>query len=403
MNRVVITGLGIVSSIGNNKVEVLDALLNSRSGIVFKPEYAERNFSSQVAGVINITDKIKVEKKYRRFMGDMANYAYLALNQAIEDAKLTTSEIANTRTGLIVGSSGRATSEQFLSLKDMIDKGKTRGSALIVPKTMANNLPAILASIYKIQGINYSITSACATSSHCIGNAMEQIQLGKQDIIFAGGAEEEHWFISCFFDAMGALSSQFNDQPHAASRPYDKKRNGFVISGGAGILVLESLEHAQKRNAHIYAELVGYGACADGDDMVSQNSEGAARCMKIALSQIDKPVDYINTHGTSTVIGDVAEIKAIETVFGKNIPPISSTKSISGHAMGAAGVHEAIYSILMMENNFIAPSINLETPDEPFKHIPIVDELKQDVTIDTVLSNSFGFGGTNASLIFSRY
>ncbi|MCC5881822.1 MAG: beta-ketoacyl-ACP synthase I [Halomonas sp.] len=403
MRRVVVTGLGIVSCLGNDSQTVVEALRNGRSGIRFKEEYAERGFRSQVAGVVDIDLEALVDRKLRRFMGDAAAYAYVSMAQAIEDAGLTPEQVSSERTGLIAGSGGASSANQVEAADIMREKGLRRVGPYRVTRTMGSTVSACLATPFKIKGVNYSISSACATSAHCIGSAMEQIQMGKQDIVFAGGGEEEHWTLSCLFDAMGALSTQYNDTPEKASRPYDKSRDGFVIAGGGGMLILEELEHAKARGAKIYAELVGYGATSDGHDMVAPSGEGAVRCMRQALATVDGKIDYINTHGTSTPVGDVAELKAIREVFGNSTPAMSSTKSLTGHSLGATGVQETIYSLLMMENDFIAASANVDELDDQAAGFDIVTSLRSDVSIDRILSNSFGFGGTNACLVLQRY
>jgi 3-oxoacyl-[acyl-carrier-protein] synthase-1 len=403
MRRVVVTGLGIVSCLGNDRQQVLEALREGRSGIRFKEEYAERGFRSQVAGVVDIDLDALVDRKLRRFMGDAAAYAYVAMAQAVEDAGLTPEMVSNERTGLIAGSGGASSANQVEAADIMREKGLRRVGPYRVTRTMGSTVSACLATPFKIKGINYSISSACATSAHCIGNAMEQIQMGKQDIIFAGGGEEEHWTLSCLFDAMGALSTQYNETPDKASRPYDQARDGFVIAGGGGMLVLEELEHARARGAKIYAEVVGYGATSDGHDMVAPSGDGAVRCMRQAMATVDGKIDYINTHGTSTPVGDVAELKAIREVFGDTTPAMSSTKSLTGHSLGATGVQEAIYSLLMMENDFIAASANVETLDEQADGFDIVTQRRDGVKIERVLSNSFGFGGTNACLVLEKF
>ncbi|MCE8010150.1 beta-ketoacyl-ACP synthase I [Billgrantia desiderata] len=403
MRRVVVTGLGIVSCLGNDPQAVVEALRNGRSGIRFKEEYAELGFRSHVAGVVDIDLDALIDRKLRRFMGDAAAYAYVSMAQAIEDAGLTPEQVSNERTGLIAGSGGASSANQVEAADVMREKGLRRVGPYRVTRTMGSTVSACLATPFKIKGVNYSISSACATSAHCIGNAMEQIQLGKQDIVFAGGGEEEHWTLSCLFDAMGALSTQYNDTPEKASRPYDKARDGFVIAGGGGMLVLEELEHAKARGAKIYAELVGYGATSDGHDMVAPSGEGAVRCMRQAMAGVDGAIDYINTHGTSTPVGDVAELKAIREVFGDSTPPMSSTKSLTGHSLGATGVQETIYSLLMMEHGFIAASANVEELDDQAAGFDIVTRLRDGVSVDRVLSNSFGFGGTNACLVLQRY
>ena len=403
MRRVVITGMGIVSSLGNNVNEVSESLKNSKSGITFQEEYKNKGLRSQVAGSINLNTQELIDRKLFRFMADGHAYAWLAMQEAIADAKLNEDQVSNIRTGLIVGAGGTSTESMLNSTDILKEKGIRRVGPYMVVKTMSNGVTACLATGAKIKGINYSISSACSTSAHCIGNAYEQIQMGKQDIIFAGGAEEEHWTMSFLFDAMGAMSSNFNKTPEQASRTFDAKRDGFVISGGGGILVLEEYEHAISRGAKIYAEVTGYGATSDGFDMVAPSGEGAQRCMSLALEATDS-VDYINTHGTSTPVGDTKELEAIKSVFkdGKfgAIPNIASTKSLSGHALGAAGVNEAIYSLIMMENDFIAASANIEELDAAAEGLPIVRE-KLNQKVKTAMSNSFGFGGTNASLVFS--
>ncbi|MGM0703376.1 MAG: beta-ketoacyl-ACP synthase I [Pseudomonadota bacterium] len=403
MRRVVVTGLGIVSCLGNDRETVVEALRNGRSGIRFKEEYAERGFRSQVAGVVDIDLDALVDRKLRRFMGDAAAYAYVSMAQAIEDSGLTPEQVSNERTGLIAGSGGASSANQVEAADVMREKGLRRVGPYRVTRTMGSTVSACLATPFAIKGVNYSISSACATSAHCIGNAMEQIQLGKQDVVFAGGGEEEHWTLSCLFDAMGALSTHYNDAPDKASRPYDQARDGFVIAGGGGMLVLEELEHAKARGATIYAELVGYGATSDGHDMVAPSGEGAVRCMRQALASVDGEIDYINTHGTSTPVGDVAELKAIREVFGNSTPAMSSTKSLTGHSLGATGVQETIYSLLMMEQGFLAASANIENLDEQAEGFDIVDRRRDDVAVERILSNSFGFGGTNACLVLQKY
>ncbi len=403
MRRVVVTGLGIVSCLGNDQQQVLDALKNGRSGIRFKEEYAERGFRSHVAGSVDIDLDSLIDRKLRRFMGDAAAYAYVSMAQAIEDAGLSEEQVSNERTGLIAGSGGASSANQVEAADVMREKGLRRVGPYRVTRTMGSTVSACLATPFKIKGVNFSISSACATSAHCIGSAMEQIQLGKQDVVFAGGGEEEHWTLSCLFDAMGALSTHYNDTPEKASRPYDQARDGFVIAGGGGMLVLEELEHAKARGAKIYGELVGYGATSDGHDMVGPSGEGATRCMRQAMATVQGDIDYINTHGTSTPVGDVAELKAIREVFGNTTPAMSSTKSLTGHSLGATGVQEAIYSLLMMQHDFVAASANIEQLDEQADGFDIVRERRDGVTIDRVLSNSFGFGGTNACLVFQRF
>ncbi|MGH8370562.1 MAG: beta-ketoacyl-ACP synthase I [Gammaproteobacteria bacterium] len=402
MTRVAVTGLGIVSCLGNDKASVTRSLREGHSGISYVPEYAELGLRSRIAGTPEIDLEARVDRKLKRFMGDAAAYAYVAMHNAIEDAGLDANTISNPRIGLIAGSGGGSVANQVIAADTLRNKGVRRIGPYMVPRTMCSTVSAGLATPFGIKGVNYSISSACATSAHCIGAAMEQIQLGKQDLVFAGGGEEVDWGMTGMFDAMGALSSKYNDTPAKASRPYDTSRDGFVIAGGGGILVLENLDHAKHRGARIYAELVGYGATSDGYDMVSPSGEGAARCMRMALETVDGTIDYINAHGTSTPTGDTAELGAIRDVFGDTAPPLSSTKSMSGHSLGAAGVHEAIYSLLMMEGNFIAPSINIETLDAGADGLTIVRETRQ-TKLQRVMSNSFGFGGTNASLVFQRY
>jgi len=407
MRRVVVTGFGIVSSLGNNKTEVLESLREGKSGITYQPEYAERGLRSQVAGSIkNLDIEALIDRKLFRFMAKGHAYAWIALQEAIADAQLKPELVSNIRTGMIVGAGGTSTEAMLEGTDTLAKKGIRRVGPYMVTKTMGNGVLACLATGAQIKGINYAITSACSTSAHCIGNGVEQIQMGKQDIVFAGGAEEEHWTMSYMFDAMGAMSSKYNETPEKASRTYDANRDGFVISGGGGIVVLEEYEHAKARGAKIYAEVVGYAATSDGYDMVAPSGEGAVRCMKLALQGVSEHVDYINTHGTSTPVGDTKELEAIREVFGKNglnqNPAIASTKSLSGHALGAAGVNEAIYTLLMMENNFIAASANIETLDPAAEGLNIVRKRIDNVNIQTALSNSFGFGGTNATLTFSR-
>lgn len=403
MKRVVVTGIGIVSSLGNNKSEVTESLRSGKTGVGFSEEYAELGFRSHVHAPITIDTEELIDRKIRRFMGEGAAYNYLAMEEAIADAGLPESLVSNPRAGLIMGSGGPSTSNLLMAWDTFREKGIKKVGPYMVPRTMSNTNSACLATPFKIQGVNYSISSACATSAHCIGNAAELIQLGKQDIIFAGGGEELHWTLTVLFDAMGALSSKYNDTPERASRAYDADRDGFVISGGGGVLVLEELEHAKARGAKIYAELTGYGATSDGYDMVQPSGEGAIRCMQQAMATIQTPIDYINAHGTSTPIGDIRELEAVKTVFGAGIPKISSTKSLSGHSLGAAGVHEAIYTLLMMENRFIAASANIENLDPGAEGVPIVRERLDNAQINTAMSNSFGFGGTNASLVFQRH
>jgi 3-oxoacyl-[acyl-carrier-protein] synthase-1 len=403
MRRVVITGLGIVSSIGNNKREVADSLRAGRSGIEFIKEYKELGFRSQVAGTINIDVDALIDRKLRRFMGNSAAYNYLAMKEAVEDSGLGEDMISNPRTGLIAGSGGASTENVSLAIDLLREKGVRRVGPYMVPRTMSSTNSACLATPFRIHGVNYSISSACSTSAHCIGNGYELIQFGKQDIVFAGGGEELHWTLTLMFDAMGALSSKYNAAPTTASRPYDATRDGFVIAGGGGMVVLEELEHARKRGARIYAELVGYGATSDGYDMVQPSGEGAVRCMQQAMATVKEPIDYINAHGTSTPVGDMRELEAIRTVFGEKLPRITSTKSLSGHSLGAAGVHEAIYSLLMMQEDFISASANITEPDPAGANFPIVRECQTNAGLNTVMSNSFGFGGTNATLVFRRW
>lgn len=403
MKRVVITGLGVISSIGNNKEEVLASLKEGKSGIEFVPEFAEVGMRSQVAGTIKLNPAELIDRKIYRFMGDAAAYAYLSMKEAIEDSGLTEDQVSNDRTGLVIGA-GTGSAHSQLVACDAVrgPRGVKAVGPYAVTKTMASSVSACLATPYKIRGVNYSISSACATSAHCIGHAMELIQLGKQDIVFAGGAEELSWECATEFDAMGAVSTKYNDNPTKASRAYDANRDGFVIAGGGAVVVVEELEHALARGAKIYAEIVGYGATSDGYDMVAPSGEGAERCMKQALATVNGEVEYINVHGTSTPVGDVKELGAIKNVFGDKSPAISSTKSMTGHSLGAAGAHEAIYSLLMLDNGFIAPSINIETLDEQAEGLNIVTE-RQDKALTTVMSNSFGFGGTNACLVFQKY
>ena len=402
MKRAVITGLGIVSSIGNNAQEVTESLRHGKSGIRFSEQFAEMGMRSHVWGNPQIDLKEHIDRKALRFMGDAASYAYLSMQQAIEDAGLDESQYSNERVGIIAGSGGASSDNQVVSADTLREKGVRRVGPYMVTRCMGSTVSACLATPFKIKGVNYSISSACATSAHCIGNAWEMIQLGKQDMIFAGGGEELHWALSSQFDAMGALSTKYNDNPAVASRPYDANRDGFVSAGGGGMVVVEELEHALKRGAKIYGELVGYGATSDGYDMVAPSGEGAIRCMKQALHGIDAPLDYLNTHGTSTPVGDVKELEAIQALFGENSPAISASKSMTGHALGAAGVHEAIYSLLMMEHGFIAPSINIDELDEAAKGLDIVTSAREQ-DLNLVMSNSFGFGGTNACLVFQKY
>ena len=406
MRRVVITGLGIVSPIGNSAAEVTESLRLGRSGIRFEETYAANGFRSQVAGIPQINLEEAVDKRQLRFMGPTAAYAYLAMEQAIADSGLDPADVSNERTGLVAGSGGPSTSNFFIAHNIVKDKGAPkRMGPFMVTRCMSSTVSACLATPFRIKGVNYSITSACSTSAHCIGNGTELIQMGKQDIVFAGGGEELDWTLSCLFDAMGAMSSKYNDTPATASRAFDATRDGFVIAGGGGMVVLEELEHAKARGAKIYAEVTGYGATSDGHDMVAPSGEGGERSMRQALATIgNRKVDYINAHGTSTQAGDIVEVEAVRRVFGEDaVPPISSTKSLTGHSLGATGVHEAIYSLLMMENRFIAASANVTELDPALRPGEIVTERRDDVELDTVLSNSFGFGGTNASLILSKY
>ena len=403
MNRVVVTGMGIVCSLGNSKSEVLKSLKEAKSGIEYCEKYAEMGLRSHVHGSIAEVDTSDIiDRKMLRFMADAAIYNAVALDEAIKHANLSPEIISNNRTGLIMGSGG-ASNQNIVESADILrSKGIKRVGPYRVPRAMGSTTSACLSTLFKIKGINYSISSACSTSAHCIGNAMEQIQLGKQDVVFAGGGEELDWSLTMLFDAMGALSSKYNDTPEKASRAYDVDRDGFVISGGGGALVLESLEHAEARGAHIIAELVGYGATSDGHDMVAPSGEGAKRCMEIATANVNGPIDYINAHGTSTPVGDMKELQAIKEVFKDNIPLIGSTKSLSGHALGAAGVNESIYSLLMLQNDFVVESVNIEKLDEEAKDMPIVRK-NQDIQLKRILSNSFGFGGTNACLVFERF
>ena len=403
MRRVVVTGLGIVSCIGNNKVEVLDSLLNTKSGIVFSEEYKKYNFRSQVIGTIkNLNLDEHIDRKQKRFMGGGSAYNFISLKEAIKESGLEEKDISSEKTGIIMGSGGPSIKNVVFAVDTVRKSAPKRMGPYIVPRTMASTCSATLAVPLKIKGVNYSISSACATSGHCIGNGMELIQLGKQDIIFAGGGEELDWALSSMFDAMPALSSKFNSTPEKASRPYDANRDGFVIAGGGGALVLEEYEHAKARGAKIYAELTGYGATSDGYDMVQPSGEGATRCMNMALKTTRNKVDYINSHGTSTPIGDAKELEAIQETFKGNIPKISSTKSLTGHSLGATSVHEAIYCLLMIKNKFIAASANIENMDEKAKNFPIVTKVEKDNELNCVMSNSFGFGGTNATLVFEK-
>lgn len=402
MRRVVITGLGIVSCLGIDKESVTNSLRDGKSGIGFNQEYADMGLRSQVSGSVRLDFAEHIERKPLRMMGDAAGYAHIAMRDAIADAGLEEKLVSNTRTGLIVGSGGGSQKNIIESADILRSRGIRKVGPYRVPRTMGSTTSACLSTFYKIKGINYSITSACATSAHCIGNAMEQIQLGKQDLVFAGGSEEEHWSMTMLFDAMLALSSRRNEDPTRASRAFDVDRDGFVIAGGGGILVLEELEHAQRRGAKIYAELVGYAATSDGHDMVAPSGEGAVRCMQLAMSQFDGDIDYINAHGTSTPAGDSAELKAVKEVFGANTPSVTSTKSLTGHSLGAAGVQEAIYSLLMLESDFIAGSVNIENLDPEAEGVTIPQQTIIDAGLMTAMSNSFGFGGTNATLVFRK-
>ena len=402
MKRGVVTGIGIVSCLGNNQNEVYNSLINSKSGISFAEEYKEHNLKSNVHGKPNIKLEDHVDRKALRFMGKGSAYNYVAMKEAITDSGLEDKDISNVDSGMVMGSGGPSIENVILAADKTREKNPKKMGPFIVPRTMASTASATLAVPFKIKGVNYTISSACATSGHCIGNAMELIQFGKQKIIFAGGSDEIHFAMTAMFDAMTALSSKYNDNPQKASRPYDKTRDGFVIAGGAGVLVLEELEHAKARGAKIYAELTGYGATSDGFDMVAPSGEGATRCMNLALKTTRNQIDYINTHGTSTPVGDITELKAIKDAFKDKIPKISSTKSLSGHPLGAASVHEAIYSLIMMKNNFIAASCNVNEMDESAQKFPIVTKVEKDVKLNSVMSNSFGFGGTNATLIFEK-
>lgn len=403
MRRVVITGLGIVSSIGIDQDSVLSALKNGESGIEFSQEYADMGFRSHVHGTLNIDPAEHIDRKLKRFMGDGAAYNYIAMRQAIEDSGLDDSDVSNPRSGLVMGSGGPSTAN-IVAAADLMRKGGIRKvGPYMVTRTMSSTNSACLATPFKIKGVNYSISSACSTSAHCVGHGAELIQFGKQDIVFAGGGEELHWTMSVLFDAMGAMTSKYNDTPTLASRAYDADRDGFAISGGGGVLVLEELEHAKARGAKIYAELVGYGATSDGSDMVQPSGEGAVRCMQQAMATTDQKIDYVNAHGTSTPVGDIRELEALKEVFAENTPFVSSTKSLTGHALGAAGVNEAIYSLLMLKNDFLCASANIQNLDPAAEGFPIVRERIDNANLNCVMSNSFGFGGTNASLIFAKY
>lgn len=403
MRRVVVTGMGIVSCLGNNKSDVTDSLRSGTSGITYNETFAEMGLRSQVCGSVDIDLEQHIDRKTRRFMGDAAAYSYVAMQKAIDDAGLEQDQVSNLRTGLIAGSGGASSGNIVEGADKLRDRGVRRLGPYLVPRTMSSTVSACLATPFKIQGLNYSITSACATSTHCIGAAMEQIQWDKQDVIFAGGGEEEHWSLAMMFDGMGALSSKYNDQPSKASRAYDLARDGFVIAAGGGMLVLEELEHAKARGARIYAELVGYGASSDGYNMVAPSGEGAVRCMRQAIATVDSPIDYINTHGTSTPVGDVAELEAIREVFPDTIPAFSSSKSLCGHSLGAAGVQEAIHCLLMLQDGFMAGSVNIDELDPKAEGMPVLTESKDAPDLKTIMSNNFGFGGTNASVVFQRY
>ncbi len=403
MRRVVVTGMGIVSSIGLNKSEVAEALRAGRSGIEFCERYVDLGLRSHVHGPVRLDLETQIDRRVRRFMGDAAAFTYLAMREAIDDAGLEPQQISDPRVGLVVGSGGASTENVVLAADLLREKGIRKVGPYMVPRTMSSTTAACVGTAFRIKGVSYSISSACATSAHCIGNGAELIQMGKQDIVFAGGGEEVHWTLTCLFDAMGALSSKYNDTPEIASRPYDADRDGFVISGGGGVLVLEELEHALRRGAAIRAELVGYGATSDGYDMVQPSGEGAVRCMRQALEHVRDPVQYINAHGTATPVGDLRELEAIREVFADDIPPISATKSLTGHALGAAGVNEAVYTLLMMEGGFMAASANIDNIDPGAADFPILRGLREAVELDTAMSNSFGFGGTNSTLVFRRY
>ena len=403
MRRVVVTGMGIVSSIGNNIQEVLTSLRDGKSGIVHASKYKELGFRCQVHGEPTLIPSETLDRRTIRFMGDGSAWNFIAMEQAIEDSGLEPNEVSNERTGLVMGSGGPSTQAIVTAADITREKGPKRIGPTSVPKSMCSTNSATLATPFQIHGVNYSMSAACATTNICIGHAYELIQWNKQDIVFAGGGEELDWTLSNLFDAMGAMSTKYNDKPHTASRPFDKDRDGFVIAGGGGVLVIEELEHAKARGAKIYAEIVGYGATSDGHDMVAPSGEGSTRCMKQAIQNIDSKIDYINPHATSTPVGDIKEAEAVRNVFGDNIPPISATKSLTGHSLGAAGVHEAIYSILMMNNNFISASANIEELDPEFSDLPIVQETQENVELNTVISNGFGFGGTNSTIVLSRY
>ncbi len=402
MKRIVITGLGVVSCLGNNQQEVYQSLINTKSGITFSEEYKEFNLKSHVHGKPNIKLEDHIDRKVIRFMGNGSAYNYIAMAEAVKDSGLEETEVSNISTGMVMGSGGPSIENVILAADKTRERNPKKMGPFVVPRTMASTASATLAVPFKIKGVNYTISSACSTSGHCIGNAMELIQLGKQNIVFAGGSDEVHFAMTAMFDAMTALSSKYNQTPEKASRPYDKTRDGFVISGGGGVLVLEELEHAKARGAKIYAEITGYGATSDGYDMVAPSGEGAVRCMNMALSTAKNKIDYINTHGTSTPVGDITELKAVGRSFPDYKPKISSTKSLSGHSLGATSVHEAIYSLIMMKNNFISASANISDMDDEAKNFPIVTQVEKDVNLNAVMSNSFGFGGTNATLIFEK-
>ena len=402
MRRVVISGIGVVSCLGNSQAAVTESLKEGRSGISFNEKFQEMGLRSQVCGSVDIDIAEHIDRKIRRFMGDAAAYSYIALQQAIADSGLEEKDVSNERTGLIAGSGGASSANIVVSADTLRAKGVRKIGPYMVPRTMGSTVSACLATPFRIKGINYSITSACATSAHCIGAAMEQIQFGKQDIVFAGGGEEEDWTLASLFDAMGALSSKYNEQPATASRPYDQNRDGFVIAAGAGMVVVEELEHARARGAKIYAEITGYGATSDGHDMVAPSGEGAVRCMQLACSTVDAPIDYINTHGTSTPVGDTCELQAMRDVFGDKVPRFSSSKSLCGHSLGATGAQEAIHCLLMLQDDFIAPSINVVERDPAIGDLPLVTSRIDDAGISTAMSNSFGFGGTNATLVLQR-
>jgi len=403
MRRVVVTGIGIVSCLGNNKEAVLDSLQQGRSGIKHNKSYVDIGMRSHISGSVDINAEELIDRKLYRFMGDAAAYAYLSMKEAVEDSGLSEEQVSHFRTGLVVGSGGGSSEQQLESTDVMREKGLRRVGPYRITRTMSSTVSACLATPFKIKGVNYTISSACATSAHCIGHAAELIQLGKQDVVFAGGGEAEHWTMSHMFDAMGALSTNYNETPEKASRAFDAARDGFVIAGGGAVLVIEELEHAKARGAKIYAELTGYGATSDGYDMVSPSGEGGARAMQMAMHGLEGSVDYINTHGTSTPAGDVSELRAIKNVFGDAVPTLNSTKSLSGHSLGAAGAQEAIYSLLMMENDFIAASANVDTLDPEAEGLPIAVERINDIKLNRVMSNSFGFGGTNACLVFDKF